>query len=61
MTAMGLNFRDCHPQQSLHMVEQIVNEMHTDPSGQYWHMVGTWEEMKWMQEPVSMTGTRGTA
>ena len=21
--------------------EQIVNEFHTDPSGQYWHMVGT--------------------
>ncbi|PIS47701.1 MAG: hypothetical protein COT17_02125 [Elusimicrobia bacterium CG08_land_8_20_14_0_20_51_18] len=27
MTSMGVNFRDCHPQKSLHMVEQIVSEM----------------------------------
>ncbi len=27
MTSMGLNFRECHPQKSLHMVEQIVAEM----------------------------------
>ena len=38
--------------------EQIVNELHTDPSGQYWHMVGTWEEMKWMQEPVNLINPR---
>jgi hypothetical protein len=38
--------------------EQIVNEFHTDPSGQYWHMVGTWEEMKWMQEPVNLINPR---
>jgi hypothetical protein len=38
--------------------EQIVNEFHTDPSGQYWHMVGTWEEMKWMQEPVNLIHPR---
>ena len=38
--------------------EQIVNELHTDPSGQYWHMVGTWEEMKWMQEPVNLIHPR---
>lgn len=38
--------------------EQIVNERHTDPSGQYYHMVGTWEEMKWMQEPVNLIHPR---
>lgn len=38
--------------------EQIVNQLHTDPSGQYWHMVGTWEEMKWMQEPVNLIHPR---
>ena len=27
MTSMGLNFRQCHPEKSLHMVEQIVGEM----------------------------------
>jgi len=27
LTAMGQNFRQCHPQESLHKVEQIVNEM----------------------------------
>ena len=38
--------------------EQIVNEFHTDPSGQYWHTMGTWEEMKWMQEPVNLINPR---
>ena len=27
MTSMGLNFRECHPEKSLHMVERIVGEM----------------------------------
>ncbi len=27
MASMGLNFRDCHPQESLAKVEQIVGEM----------------------------------
>ncbi len=27
MTSMGLNFRECHPQESLPMVEKIVDEM----------------------------------
>ncbi len=27
MTSMGLNFRDCHPEASLPMVEKIVDEM----------------------------------
>ena len=27
MTSMGLNFRDCHPQESLPLVEKIVEEM----------------------------------
>ena len=27
MSSMGLNFRDCHPQESLPKVEQIVGEM----------------------------------
>jgi len=26
-SSMGLNFRNCHPEKSLHMVEQIVAEM----------------------------------
>jgi hypothetical protein len=38
--------------------EQIVNQLHTDPSGQYYKMVGTWEEMKWMQEPVNLINPR---
>jgi len=38
--------------------EQIVNQYHTDPSGQYYKMVGTWEEMKWMQEPVNLIHPR---
>ena len=38
--------------------EQIVNQYHTDPSGQYYKMVGTWEEMKWMQEPVNLINPR---
>jgi hypothetical protein len=38
--------------------EQIVNEYHTDPSGQFYKMVGTWEEMKWMQEPINLINPR---
>jgi hypothetical protein len=38
--------------------EQIVNKIHTDPSGQYHHMVGSWDEMKWMQEPVNLINPR---
>ncbi len=38
--------------------EQIVNEKHTDPSGQYWHTVGTQEEMHWMQEPLNLIHPR---
>lgn len=38
--------------------EQIVNQYHTDPSGQYYRMVGTWEEMKWMQQPVNLINPR---
>ena len=38
--------------------EQIVNQYHTDPSGQYYKMVGTWEEMMWMQQPVNLINPR---
>lgn len=38
--------------------EQIVNEIHTDPSGQYYGMVGSWDEMKWMQEPINLINPR---
>jgi hypothetical protein len=38
--------------------EQIVNQYHTDPSGQYYKMVGTWEELKWMQQPVNLINPR---
>ncbi len=27
MSAMGMNFRDCHPERSLAMVEKIISEM----------------------------------
>ncbi len=38
--------------------EQIVNQYHTDPSGQYYKMVGTWEEMMWMQQPINLIHPR---
>jgi hypothetical protein len=38
--------------------EQIVNKIHTDPSGQYYKMVGTWDEMQWMQQPVNLINPR---
>ncbi|HWD18375.1 MAG TPA: hypothetical protein VHB20_03785 [Verrucomicrobiae bacterium] len=38
--------------------EQIVNQYHTDPSGQFHKGVGTWEEMNWMQEPVNLINPR---
>ncbi len=38
--------------------EQIVNKIHTDPSGQFMHGVGSWDEMKWMQEPVNIINPR---
>lgn len=38
MTSMGLNFRNCHPQESLARVERIVNEMKdgTRDKAQFW-------------------------
>jgi DUF438 domain-containing protein len=38
MTSMGLNFRDCHPQESLAKVEQIVGEMRagTRDKARFW-------------------------
>src|SRR4051794_19065639 len=43
----------------LHLAdEQIVNEKHTDPTGQYYRTVGTAEEMRWMQEPVNLIHPR---
>jgi len=33
LTSMGLNFRECHPQESLHKVESIVNEMKSGKRG----------------------------
>jgi hypothetical protein len=38
--------------------EQIVNKIHTDPSGQFHKTVGTWEELMWMQEPVNLINPR---
>lgn len=38
--------------------EQIVNDKHTDPSGQYCQTVGTAEEMYWMQEPINLIHPR---
>ena len=36
--SLGLNFRQCHPEKSLHMVEQIVAEMKagTRDKAQFW-------------------------
>ncbi|HEY1789129.1 MAG TPA: metallophosphoesterase [Verrucomicrobiae bacterium] len=43
----------------LHLTdEQIVNQFHTDPSGQYYKMVGTWEELNWMQQPIDLINPR---
>ncbi len=38
--------------------EQIVNSNHTDPSGQFYKGVGTWDEMKWMQQPINLIHPR---
>jgi hypothetical protein len=38
--------------------EQIVNQYHTAPSGMWYNSVGTWEEIKWMQEPVNLINPR---
>lgn len=38
--------------------EQIVNQYHTAPSGMWYGSVGTWEELKWMQEPVNLINPR---
>ncbi len=38
--------------------EQIVNDKHTNPSGQYYTTVGTQEEMHWMQEPINLIHPR---
>jgi hypothetical protein len=43
----------------LHLAdEQIVNQKHTDPTGQYYRTVGTAEEMRWMQEPINLVHPR---
>jgi hypothetical protein len=43
----------------LHLTdEQIVNEKHNNPSGQYYNSVGTAEELYWMQEPVNLINPR---
>lgn len=38
MTSMGMNFRQCHPQESLAKVEQIVDEMREGKrdKGRFW-------------------------
>jgi PAS domain S-box-containing protein len=38
LTAMGVNFRECHPKESLWKVEQIVDEMKTGKrdSARFW-------------------------
>jgi hypothetical protein len=38
--------------------EQIVNDTHTDPAGTYLRMVGSAEEMHWMQEPINLIHPR---
>lgn len=43
----------------LHLAdEQIVNQFHTAPSGMWYGSVGTWEEVKWMQEPINLINPR---
>lgn len=38
LTAMGLNFRECHPKESLELVEKIVSEMKSGArkSARFW-------------------------
>jgi DUF438 domain-containing protein len=45
-TAMGTNFRDCHPKDSLDKVEKIVNEMKagTRDSARFWIDMGVKED-----------------
>jgi hypothetical protein len=38
--------------------EQIVNQYHTDPSGQFHKGSGSWEEMNWMQQAVNLIHPR---
>jgi DUF438 domain-containing protein len=42
MSSMGLNFRECHPEESLHKVEQIVSEMRagTREKARFWIDLG---------------------
>jgi hypothetical protein len=43
----------------LHLTDEHVgNRLHTDSSGQYFEGVGTWEEIKWMQEPINLINPR---
>ena len=43
----------------LHLTdEQIVNEKHNNPSGQFYNSVGTAEELYWMQEPINFINPR---
>jgi len=43
LTSMGLNFRECHPKQSLPMVEKIVEEMKSGErdKARFWINMGT--------------------
>ncbi len=43
LTSMGLNFRECHPKESLPKVEAIINEMKTGKrdKARFWINLGT--------------------
>lgn len=47
-TSMGLNFRDCHPKESLDKVERIVGEMKAGKrdSARFWINMGIKEKSK---------------
>jgi uncharacterized protein len=49
LTSMGLNFRECHPQESLPKVEQIVREMKEGKRS---------KARFWMDLPIELNGKK---
>ncbi|MDB5325874.1 MAG: hypothetical protein JWM57_1443, partial [Phycisphaerales bacterium] len=43
----------------LHLAdEQIVNDQHTDPSGQYFRTAGTVDVLRWLHQPINLIHPR---
>jgi DUF438 domain-containing protein len=65
MSSMGLNFRECHPEESLHKVEQIVGEMRagTRDRARFWidmGVKGDAEKHKILIEFFALRDEKGT-